>query len=118
MLAGNLGLKPLGKDDPAEFSSFGDAVLWGHPVDPRKKDVDGETFITGKYNTVRDMPRSLDVCVRCHRETLGNSIIGSGGPLLPYVQSDLEKADATVIKKKEASEEWRSYLRLRTAQAN
>ena len=117
LLAGNLGLKPLGKDDPADFSSFGDAILWGHPVDPRKKDVDGETFITGKYNTVRDMPRALDVCVKCHRETLGTKLVGSGGTLLPYVQSDPDNADATVIKKKEVSEEWKSYLRLRTAQA-
>lgn len=112
VIAGNFGLKPLGKDDPADFSSFGDAVLWGHPVDPRKKDVNGETFITGKYNTVKDMPRALDVCVKCHRDTLGNSVIGSGGPLLPHVQSDLDKADATIIKKKESSSEWALYLRL------
>jgi hypothetical protein len=113
LIAGNLGLKPLGKDDPADFSSFGDAVLWGHPVDPRKKDANGETFITGKYNTVKDMPRALDVCVKCHRDTLGNSVIGSGGPLLPHVQSDPDKADAAVVKKKESSDEWKLYLRLR-----
>ncbi len=116
LLAGNLGLKPLGKDDPADFSSFGDAFLWGHPRDLRQKDVDGETFITGKYNTVRDMPRAFDVCVMCHRDTVGNTLFG-GGAVLPEVQSDPEKADASVIKKKEASEEWKSYLRLRTAQA-
>lgn len=118
VVAGNLGLKPLGKDDPADFSGFGSTVLWGHPVEPRKKDVDGESFIAGNYNTLRDMPRALDVCIKCHRETLGTVIIARGGPHLPYVQSELERADATVIEKKEASEEWRSYLRLRTAQAN
>jgi hypothetical protein len=112
MLAGNLGLKPLGKDDPADFSSFGDAILWGHPVDPRKKDANGETFITGKYNTVKDMPRALDVCIKCHRETSGTNIFGGSGPLLPYVQSDPDKADAAVIKRKESSGEWKSYLRL------
>ena len=118
LLAGNLGLKPLGKDDPADFSGFGGAVLWGHPVDPRKADVDGESFIGGNYNTVRDMPRALEVCARCHQETVRTVIIARGGAPLPYVQSDQGKADSTVIKKKEASEEWRSYLRLRTAQAN
>lgn len=116
LLAGNLGLKPLGKDDPADFSSRGDASLWGNPRDPRKKDIDGETFIIGKYNTVRDMPRAFDVCAMCHSETVGNTLFG-GGAVLPTVQTDHEKADASVIKKKEASDEWKSYLRLRTARA-
>ena len=34
-----------------------------------------------------------------------------------YLQSDPDKAAATIVKKKEASWEWKSYLRLRTAQA-
>ena len=117
LLAGNLGLKPLGEDDPADFSSFGDAILWGHPVEPRKKDVDGETFIAGKYNTVRDMPRALDLCVRCHRETLRTNVFGRGGPLVPYVQTSPEKTDTTVIKLKEASDAWTSYLRQRAVEA-
>lgn len=117
LLAGNLGLKPLGRDDPADFSGFGGAVLWGHPVDPRKKDADGESYIAGNYNSVRDMPRALEVCAKCHQETVRTVIIARGGAPLPYVQSDLQRADATVIEKKEASEEWRSYLRLRTSQA-
>jgi hypothetical protein len=49
---------------------------------------------------------------------LGSVIIARGGAPLTYVQSDLEKTDATVIEKKVASEQWKSYLRLRTAQAN
>jgi len=111
----HLRLKTLSKTDPADFSSFGDIVLWGHPADPRKKDIDGETFITGNYNTVRDMPRALDLCVRCHQETLGSRINGVGS-LLPYLQTDLQKAGATVIEKKQASKEWKSYLRLRAAE--
>jgi hypothetical protein len=58
----------------------------------------------------------MDVCVRCHRETLRTSVIASAGPLFPHVQNDLEKADATVIEKKASSEEWKSYLRLRAAE--
>lgn len=117
LLAGNLGLKSLGQDDPADFSSFSGVALWGHAVDPRKFDVDGNTFIAGKYNNIRDMPREMNVCVRCHRETLGTVVISRGGAPLPYVQSDLEKADTTVLKQKESSDEWKSYLRLRAAKA-
>jgi hypothetical protein len=32
-----------------------------------------------------------------------------------YLQSDPEEAAATIVKKKEATQEWKSYLRLRTA---
>ncbi len=117
LLAGNFGLKALGNDDPADFSSFGDAFLWGHPNEPRKKDVDGETFITGKYSRVQDMPRAFDVCVRCHRETLRTNLFGRGGPLMPHVQSDSQKVDATVLAKKAATDAWKSYLRLRATQS-
>jgi hypothetical protein len=34
------------------------------------------------------------------------------------VQSDLEKAEAKVVKEKEASSEWKLYLRLRGAQGD
>ena len=74
-----------------------------------------EARVISRMICPKQMPRN--VCVKCHRETLGNKHHG-GDPRLPHVQADVDQADAAVIEKKEASEEWTSYLRLRTSQAN
>lgn len=115
-LAGQSGLKPLGKEDPVDHSNFEAGALWPHPVEPRTYDTDGEMFVMTKYKTLEEIPGSLTTCVKCHHDTTGNNIFGGSGPLKAYAQSDPDKADATVVQKKEASLEWKSYLHLRTTQ--
>ena len=110
-LAGQLGLRLLGKDDPIDTSGF-ESVILG-----RTHDANGETMIVEQFKTLRGIP-SLGACARCHGVTSQSNIFGCFGPTnAAYLQSDPDKAIDTIVKKKEASEEWKSYLRLRTAQA-
>jgi hypothetical protein len=109
-VAGKLGLKPLGKDDPVDTSSF--ELITSPRRAPSKTEPPSESLIGLKYKTLRELPSSLEGCVRCH--SYRNQLFGSSGPVkAAFLQSDPDKAAATIAKKKEASEEWKSYLRLR-----
>ena len=109
-VAGKLGLKPLGKDDPVDTSSF--ELITSPRRAPSKTEPPSESLIGLKYKTLREVPSSLEGCVRCH--SYRNQLFGSSGPVkAAFLQSDPDKAAATIVKKKEASEEWKSYLRLR-----
>jgi hypothetical protein len=62
------------------------------------------------------MPKSMATCVKCHGDATRTNIFANfGAREAAYVQANPDEADATVLKTKEASEEWKSYLRLRTA---
>jgi hypothetical protein len=63
------------------------------------------------------MPRSVQTCVECHGEVTRTPILANFQPRdAAYAQqTDPAEVDATVVKIKEASEEWKSYLRLRDA---
>ena len=109
-VAGKLGLKPLGKDDPVDTSSF--ELITSPRRAPSKTEPPSESLIGLKYKTLREVPSSLEGCVRCH--SYRNQLFGSSGPVkAAFLQSDPDKAAATIVKRKEASEEWKSYLRLR-----
>jgi hypothetical protein len=117
-LAGRLGLKPLGKDDPVDTSSFESIILPNRmALAPSKTEPPSESLIALRYKTLREIPSSLETCVRCH--SYRNQLFGSSGQVkaAAFLQSDPDKAAATIVKKKESSEEGKSYLRLRTAQA-
>jgi hypothetical protein len=115
-LAGKLGLKPLGKDDPVDTSSF-ESVPARMALEPSKTEPPSESLIALRYKTLREIPSSLESCIRCH--SYRNQLFGSSGPVkAAFLQSDPDQAAATIVTKKEASEEWKSYLRLRTAHAN
>jgi len=115
-LAGRLGLKPLGKDDPVDTSSFESVILPNRmALAPSKTEPPSESLIALRYKTLREIPSSLESCVRCH--SYRNQLFGSSGPLkAAFIQSDADEAPATIVKTKEASAEWKSYSRLRTAQ--
>jgi len=115
-LAGRLGLKPLGKDDPVDTSSFESIVLPNRmALAPSTTEPPSESLIALRYKTLREIRSSLERCVRCH--SYKNQLFGSSGPVkAAFLQSDPDQAAATIVKKKEASWEWKSYLRLRTAQ--
>jgi len=115
-LAGRLGLKPLGKDDPVDTSSFESIILPNRmALAPSKTEPPSESLIALTYKTLREIPSSLEGCVRCH--SYRNQLFGSSGPVkAAFLQPDPDKAAATIVKKKEASEEWKLYLRLRAAQ--
>ena len=109
-VSGKLGLKPLGKDDPVDTSSF--ELITSPRRAPSTTEPPSESLIGLKYKTLREVPSSLEGCVRCH--SYRNQLFGSSGPVkAAFLQSDPDKAAATIVKKKEASEEWKSYLRLR-----
>lgn len=116
LLAVPLGLKLLGRDDPIDHSNYESIIFWPHPVEPRKYDIDGETLVITKYKSLHELPRSLASCVKCHDDTTGSNIFGRSGPRKAYLQVAPQEAEAQVVKKKEASAEWKLYLRLRTAQ--
>ena len=116
-LAGRLGLKPLGKDDPVDTSSFESLTLHNRmALEPSKTEPPSESLIALRYRSLREVPSSLESCVRCH--SYRNQLFGSSGPVkAAFLQSDPDKAADIIVKKKEASWEWKSYLRLRTTQA-
>jgi len=119
-LAGRLGLKLLGKDDPVDTSSFESLFLPNQmELEPSKTEPPSESLIARRFKTLREIPSSLESCVKCHRATTENQLFGAFGPGArkgAFLQSDPDQAAATVVKNKEASAEWKSYLRLRTAQ--
>ena len=116
LLAGETGMKLLGKDDPVDNSGFEAGVAvpristitaW-HSIPPT------ESLVLEHYKTVEEMPKSMATCVKCHGDATRTNIFANfGSRNAAYVQSNPDEADATVIKKKEASEEWKSYLRMR-----
>jgi hypothetical protein len=120
-LAGRLGLKPLGKDDPVDTSSFESTLLPNQlELEPSKTEPPSESLIARRFKTLREIPSSLESCIQCHRATVGNQLFGPFGPgpqKGAFLQSEPDEVAATVVKTKEASSEWKSYLRLRTAQA-
>ena len=119
-LAGRLGLKLLGKDDPVDTSSFESVFLPNRmALEPSKTDPPSESLIALRYKTLREIPSSLESCVQCHGATTGNQLFGAFGPGArkgAFLQSDADEAAARVVTTKVASSEWKSYLRLRTAQ--
>jgi len=116
-LAGRLGLKPLGKDDPVDTSSVESLTLHNRmALEPSKTEPPSESLIALRYRSLREVPSSLESCVRCH--SYRNQLFGSSGPVkAAFLQSDPDKAADIIVKKKEASWEWKSYLRLRAKQA-
>jgi hypothetical protein len=123
-LAGGAGMKLLGKDDPVDTSSFEAIIIQSRIMStlPKEPGPPSESLIAGQYRTLREIPSSLGICAECHSIATRTNVFGSRGPknaaTTAYLQSDPEEAAATVVKKKEATREWKSYLRLRTAQAN
>ena len=115
-LAGGFGLKPLGKDDPVDMSSFESITVPNRlALAPSKTEPPSESLIALRYKTLREIPSSLKGCVGCH--SYRNQLFGSSGPLkAAFIQSDPDMVAATIIKKKEATEEWKSYVRLRRGQ--
>jgi hypothetical protein len=122
-LTGGAGMKLLGKDDPVDTSSFESFIIQSRIMStlPREPGPPSESLIAGQYKTLREIPSSLGICAECHSPGTRNNIFGGFGPAnqskAAYLQSDPDKAAATIVKKKEATQEWKSYLRLRTAQA-
>lgn len=120
-LAGGLGLKPLGKDDPVDTSSFESLILPNQmALEPSKTAPPSESLIARRYKTLREIPSSLKSCVQCHGTTVGNRLFTFGGPPGPskvaFSQSDPDETAGAVAKQKEASAEWKLYLSLRAAQ--
>lgn len=114
-LAGKFGLMLLGNDDPVDTSSF-EHVPNRMALAPSKTEPPSESLVALSYKTLREVPSSLESCIRCH--SYRNQLFGSSGPVkAAFLQSDPDDAAATIVKKKEASWEWKEYLRLRTAQA-
>jgi hypothetical protein len=119
LLAGGTGLKRIGKDDPLDPSSFESIFSYNRvmPIPPPPPTFPPtEPLILGQYKSVRALPRSLRTCVECHGEVTRSNILAANFQPKnePYVQpTDPAGADATVVKIKEASDLWKSYLRLR-----
>jgi hypothetical protein len=121
-LTGGAGMMLLGKDDPVDTSSFEATFIQSRIMStlPKEPAPPSESLIAGQYRTLREIPSSLGICAECHSIATRTNIFGRGlnnAPTAAYLQSDPDKAAATIVKKKEASEEWKSYLRLRSAQA-
>jgi hypothetical protein len=122
-LTGGAGMKLLGTADPVDTSSFESLIIQSRIMStaPREPGPPSESLIAGQYRTLREIPSSLGICAECHSPGTRNNIFGGLGPAnqakVAYLQSDPDKAAATIVKKKEARVEWKSYLRLRTAQA-
>ena len=115
-LATETGMKLIGKDDPVDNSGFesGVAVPRISTITAWQSIPPTESLVLEHYKTVAEMPKSMATCVKCHGDATRTNIFANfGSRNAAYVQSDPDEADATVIKKKEASEEWKSYLRLR-----
>jgi hypothetical protein len=118
-LTGGAGLKLLGKDDPVDTSSFESFIIQSRIMStvPTEPAPPSESLIAGQYRTLREIPSSLATCAECHSPITRTNIFGglglSNAPTAAYLQSDPDETAATIIKKKEASEEWKSYLRLR-----
>ena len=118
-LAGRLGLKPLGKDDPVDTSSFESSLLPNQlALEPSKTAPPSESLIARRYKTLREIPSSLENCAQCHRTTVGQQIFAgfTGPPKAAFLQSDHDRTAEAIVKQKEASSEWKLYLRLRAAQ--
>jgi hypothetical protein len=120
-LAGGVGMKLLEKDDPVDTSSFEATIIQSRIMStlPKEPGPPSESLIAGQYKTLREIPSSLGICAECHSIATRTNIFGRGlnnAPTAAYLQSDPDKAAATIVKKKEASEEWKSYLRLRMEQ--
>jgi hypothetical protein len=118
LLAGGHGLKLLGKDDPIDTSSFEAAFFYTRIVSfpPPEPSPANESLVRDQFKTLRDVPSSLGNCVECHNARTDNNIFGFSGPIkAAYLQTDFDQAAAAVARQKEASEEWKTYLRLRDA---
>jgi hypothetical protein len=121
-LTGGAGMKLLGTDDPVDTSSFEAFIIQSRIMSTltREPAPPSESLIAGQYRTLREIPSSLGICAECHTTITRTNIFGGLGrgnaATAAYLQSDPDEAAATIVKKKEASEEWKSYLRLRTAQ--
>jgi hypothetical protein len=120
LVAGGLGLKLLGKDDPVDTSSF-EALLLPNQLElePSKTEPPSESLIARRYKTLREIPSSLESCAECHGgNTVSNRIFGAfrGRKAFAFLQSDPDAVAARVIKDKEASSEWKLYLSLRDEQ--
>ena len=120
-LTGGAGMKLLGKDDPVDTSSFEAIIIQSRIMStlPKEPAPPSESLIAGQYRTLREIPSSLGICAECHSIATRTNIFGRGlnnAPTAAYLQSDPDQAAATIVKRKEATEEWKSYLRLRTAQ--
>jgi hypothetical protein len=130
LLAGGAGLKLIGKDDPLDPSSFESIFSYNRvmTIPPSYNRVmtippppptipPPEPLILGQYKSVRALPRSAQTCVECHGEVTRTPIFANFQPRnAAYVQQTAPaEVDATVVKIKQASEEWKSYLRLRDA---
>jgi hypothetical protein len=117
-LAGGLGLKLLGKEDPVDTSSF-EALLLPNQLElePSKTEPPSESLIARRFKSLREIPSSLESCGQCHGgNTVSNRIFGPfRGRKGAFLQSDPEQVAARVVKDKEASSEWKLYLRLRDA---
>ena len=119
-LAGRLGLKPLGKDDPIDTSSF-ESILLPHrmAMEPSKTAPPSESLIARRFKTLREVPSSLESCVQCHRTTVEHQLFAAFGPgpsKGAFLQSDPDQTAGVIAKQKEASAEWKLYLRLREEQ--
>jgi hypothetical protein len=119
-LAGRLGLKPLGKDDPVDTSSFESLILPNEmALEPSKTAPPSESLIARRYKTLREIPSSLKTCVLCHGTTIGVQLFSPGPSKAAFLQSDPDqiasRASSTgvIARQKEASAEWKLYLRLR-----
>jgi hypothetical protein len=113
LLTGGLGLKPLGKDDPVDTSSFESSILPNRmALAQSETEPPSESLIALRYKTLKEIPSSLGSCIRCH--SYRNQLFGSSGPVkAAFLQSDPNSAIATILKKKAASHDWKEYLRLR-----
>jgi hypothetical protein len=119
-VAAGTGLKLIGEDDRVDNSDFesGVAVPRIATTTAWRSIPPTESLVLEHYKTVAEMPKSMATCVKCHGDATRTNIFANfGSRKAACVQSDPDEADAKVIKKKEASEEWKSYLRLRTTQA-
>jgi hypothetical protein len=120
LLASGAGLKLIGKDDPLDPSSFESIFSYNRVMTippPPPTIPPPEPLILGQYKSVRALPRSAQTCVECHGEVTRTPIFANFQPRnAAYVQQTAPaEVDATVVKIKQASEEWKSYLRLRDA---
>ena len=119
-LANERGLKLIGKDEPVDNAGFesGLAVPRMATITAWKSIPPTESLVLEHYRAAAEMPKSMSLCANCHRDATRTNIFANFGSVnAAYVQSNPDEADATVIKKKEASNEWKSYLRLRNAPA-
>jgi hypothetical protein len=110
---GGTGLTLLTKDDPVDTSDFeaGVSVPQNATTTAWESNPPQESLVLEWYKTAAQLPRSMKICNACHGERTRTNILANFKT--PYVQRDAEAADATVLKQKGASDEWKTYLRLR-----